>query len=667
MVKLIGYFDIWKGLIETVGRTLHDLFSNDQGAASSIIVSLTTMLDRLDAWITSTQGHAQLTNIFEAHKQQILALLNLLPALFAGLGRVYLTVAPALTRAMATVLGAIAPVLDALSRNPAGAWLIGLTLLATKLGFMPSLISPVIGAFKNLAAAVGTSLARLVLPEALLSQMGVLSSDTEQVGTHFKSVGSDAEAGAAGAAGALDGLLGPLAIVGAAAAVGAIALRMTDVPNALSNVKKGIDGINSSLASMPTGNVLQATVTLDAMQKSLGQVTANMVGMKAGSAALENATGQAQALNSAIIGTTRDTVTMNANTSVLAKTFGISTTDVQNFAEQVGVNLKAKLDPTQVRVMGQAVKESGDTFNKAALAPPTWASAVALAANQAVAASVKGNSTLNTDATEAMALHAIILRKGGTLAIANFVNAQTGGLPQVLAVAQQYGVKIPNQYLAILVRAMQSSGKESITGLTGNIQGGAPALAAALQGINFIAASNLTGMQAIFAAKGAAAGAALAAGLLSESGAVSAAAANLVAIAAGAARTAGTLAAEAAASDTSAQMDAARAAAVQARATAAAQAALHPKGAAAMGTPNWQGGPLLVGERGPEVLNLPRGSAVTPNNKLGGTTVTLIDNRSITISGGGSAAQTKVAVQQALDADRKKLVSTLRQKIGSGQ
>lgn len=38
----------------------------------------------------------------------------------------------------------------------------------------------------------------------------------------------------------------------------------------------------------------------------------------------------------------------------------------------------------------------------------------------------------------------------------------------------------------------------------------------------------------------------------------------------------------------------------------------------AMGTDFWRGGPTWVGERGPEIVNLPRGSQVTPNNAIGG-------------------------------------------------
>ena len=36
----------------------------------------------------------------------------------------------------------------------------------------------------------------------------------------------------------------------------------------------------------------------------------------------------------------------------------------------------------------------------------------------------------------------------------------------------------------------------------------------------------------------------------------------------------------------------------------------------AEGTPNFKGGKAIVGEKGPEMVNLPRGAEVIPNNKL---------------------------------------------------
>lgn len=45
--------------------------------------------------------------------------------------------------------------------------------------------------------------------------------------------------------------------------------------------------------------------------------------------------------------------------------------------------------------------------------------------------------------------------------------------------------------------------------------------------------------------------------------------------------------------------------------------ALFGIGANAAGTPNWRGGLTLVGEKGPELVSLPRGAAITPNHQMG--------------------------------------------------
>lgn len=55
------------------------------------------------------------------------------------------------------------------------------------------------------------------------------------------------------------------------------------------------------------------------------------------------------------------------------------------------------------------------------------------------------------------------------------------------------------------------------------------------------------------------------------------------------------------------------------------------------GTDSAPGGVALVGERGPELVNLPRGSQVIPNDKLGGgSPIVMNDNRTISIGAGAS-------------------------------
>ena len=53
----------------------------------------------------------------------------------------------------------------------------------------------------------------------------------------------------------------------------------------------------------------------------------------------------------------------------------------------------------------------------------------------------------------------------------------------------------------------------------------------------------------------------------------------------------------------------------------------------AEGTDYWSGGLTWVGELGPELVNLPRGSQVIPNNKIGGVGGTVID---ITVANHGT-------------------------------
>lgn len=170
--KMIADFHLWTGLIKAAGRDIYDLFSNDAGTASGIVSSLTTMLNKLGDWERSTQGKAALHNIFQTHKQEILDLLNLLPSLASSMGSIYLKVAPALTSALTTVLGAIAPVLKVIASNPVGAWMLGLILIAGRLGILKPLLAPVTSALAGLAGAVGG--AALSNLKSFAQTMGIL-------------------------------------------------------------------------------------------------------------------------------------------------------------------------------------------------------------------------------------------------------------------------------------------------------------------------------------------------------------------------------------------------------------------------------------------------------------------------------------------------------------
>lgn len=160
---LIGDFHAWEGLVKILGKDIVDLFEQDAGTPRAIVSWLTQMLTKLNEWETSVNGKESIHNLFEVHKNEIIGLLNLLPSLIKSFGSVYMTVAPALTSSLTTVLEGIAPILDALAKNPFGAWLLGLGLLAGKFGLLSSILgglgkvawATIGGGLKTIATEVG--------------------------------------------------------------------------------------------------------------------------------------------------------------------------------------------------------------------------------------------------------------------------------------------------------------------------------------------------------------------------------------------------------------------------------------------------------------------------------------------------------------------------------
>jgi hypothetical protein len=109
---LVGLFETWKNFLEILVKDIYQIFHADAGTAQSIVTTLTQMLDKLHDWLTSTRGQQQLHTIFEVHKQEAIALLNLLVPLIEGFGRFYMIVAPPLTKAVTLFLELFTKILD---------------------------------------------------------------------------------------------------------------------------------------------------------------------------------------------------------------------------------------------------------------------------------------------------------------------------------------------------------------------------------------------------------------------------------------------------------------------------------------------------------------------------------------------------------------------------
>lgn len=92
-------------------------------------------------------------------------------------------------------------------------------------------------------------------------------------------------------------------------------------------------------------------------------------------------------------------------------------------------------------------------------------------------------------------------------------------------------------------------------------------------------------------------------------------------------------------------------------------------GHAATGVDNWGGGPIMVGEHGPEILNLPSGSQVIPNSiSTGGGNIASNMNLTVVVQGNGDAelmARMRVGAQQVVSTALKSYDRSMPDRIAS--
>lgn len=204
---LIGMFHDWMALFVIAFKDIVDIFKLTAGLGTSIVGTLTQMLDQLHAWLTLTTTKSSLHNLFEIHKQEVLELLQLLPPLLEGLGNVYLTVAPLLTKALTLVLDGLVPVLKAITSNAWGAWFLGIGLILTKLGLLGSvfgIIKSGISGVLDIGSVAGQSPSKLADVLGLAGQRVFVTNWPPGFGSGIPGVSG------AGADGVEGGVLGSL-------------------------------------------------------------------------------------------------------------------------------------------------------------------------------------------------------------------------------------------------------------------------------------------------------------------------------------------------------------------------------------------------------------------------------------------------------------------------
>lgn len=142
--SLIETFHVWAAFFKTLGRDIFDLFSQDEHTGKAIIETLTGMLAKVGEWERSTAGKEQIHNIFAVHKEEVLALLKILPPLVTSFKDIYTTIAPPMVEAVTDVLNVVAKLLVAFEKTgPLARWALGITLILAKLRLLVPLLKTV--------------------------------------------------------------------------------------------------------------------------------------------------------------------------------------------------------------------------------------------------------------------------------------------------------------------------------------------------------------------------------------------------------------------------------------------------------------------------------------------------------------------------------------------
>jgi hypothetical protein len=414
----IGVFRQWEGLAKAAATAVYELWHRDAQTGTSIVTALTHMIDKFNAWIQTAQGGTAIHNLLEAHKQEILAILQLLPQVISIFGRIDLLASPYLMH----IVAALADMAHWILETPLIGKLFAMALAFEFMGRHMSFLTPMLKAFNGLIGdlargslvLLGGVLTRLGGPFAViggwLTRMGTKGvTDTEKLTLAIQEqtvatqelAGAYAEAAAAqgglaeggvakaagaaapGAAGAVTGAEvagGAVAGEGAAAAttLGAIALPLAAI---------GVAAVGITVAAVALGNALSGKTnpalsdfikhsehmsqnTAPQLEQKLGALTKAQDELRKHIPTTSYAFPQPGLAGGLIekqvgqLGTEIDKVKgklydYNTNVKELSAATGLAAPYVKNLANQLGINLVQALTPDKVHTFTKAIKDSG--------------------------------------------------------------------------------------------------------------------------------------------------------------------------------------------------------------------------------------------------------------------------------------------------------------------
>lgn len=131
--NVVAVFRVWQAFIVILTKDIVLLLGQTVGVGTSIIQSLTGMLTKLHDYLTSTSGKQAIGSLFEAHKAEILAILQLIPKLAGPVSQIYLALAVPLTNIATAIANIIGALVTLPGVGPVLAWGLAFFILAQRM------------------------------------------------------------------------------------------------------------------------------------------------------------------------------------------------------------------------------------------------------------------------------------------------------------------------------------------------------------------------------------------------------------------------------------------------------------------------------------------------------------------------------------------------------
>lgn len=115
---VVGVFGVWRAFIVILFKDLVLLLGQSVGVGTTMISMLTGILTKLHDYLASTTGKSTIGSLFQAHKQEIIALLELLPKLAGPVALIYINLAVPLTNIATAIANIVSKLISIPGAGP---------------------------------------------------------------------------------------------------------------------------------------------------------------------------------------------------------------------------------------------------------------------------------------------------------------------------------------------------------------------------------------------------------------------------------------------------------------------------------------------------------------------------------------------------------------------